>query len=109
MDLKELACYMKNLLVALARVHSFGIVHRDIKPSNFLYDRKNKRYSIYLLKFKFNTAFCRFMLVDFGLAHSVCATKEVPDKKRKRDMLSPVSNKMQDLLLISYNVFVDDR
>ncbi|KAK9694072.1 Protein kinase domain [Popillia japonica] len=73
MDVKELACYMKNLLVALARVHSFGIVHRDIKPSNFLYDRKNKR----------------FMLVDFGLAHSVCVAKEIPDKKRKRDMLSP--------------------
>lgn len=34
------------------------------------------------------------MLVDFGLAHSVCVAKEIPDKKRKRDMLSPVSNKI---------------
>lgn len=52
MDVKELACYMKNLLVALARVHSFGIVHRDIKPSNFLYDRKNKRYSNLSIKIR---------------------------------------------------------
>lgn len=43
MDVNELAFYMKNLLIALARVHSFGIVHRDIKPSNFLYDRRNKK------------------------------------------------------------------
>lgn len=80
-DVNELASYMKHLLVALARVHSFGIVHRDIKPSNFLYDRRNKR----------------FMLVDFGLAHSVCVNTEPKDKKRKRGTLSPTSNDLSKL------------
>lgn len=44
--------YIKSLFVALAHVHSLGIVHRDIKPSNFLWHWKQKRG----------------MLVDFGLA-----------------------------------------
>ncbi|CAN7994338.1 unnamed protein product [Ixodes hexagonus] len=44
--------YIRQLLIALRRVHSFNIIHRDIKPSNFLYSRKLKRFS----------------LVDFGLA-----------------------------------------
>ncbi|XP_046398783.1 cell division cycle 7-related protein kinase-like [Ischnura elegans] len=55
MNVDEIRLYMKNLLVALQRVHSFGIIHRDVKPSNFLYDRAGKR----------------FLLVDFGLAHDV--------------------------------------
>ncbi|XP_053601979.1 cell division cycle 7-related protein kinase-like [Plodia interpunctella] len=52
MDAAELRRYMRALMVALRRVHSFGVIHRDVKPSNFLYDRENQRY----------------LLVDFGLA-----------------------------------------
>lgn len=48
-DCKE---YIKNLIIALNRVHTCGIIHRDVKPSNFLYDKEKNI----------------FALVDFGLA-----------------------------------------
>ena len=51
-DVPEVRLYMKNLLLALRHIHSFGIIHRDIKPANFLYDPVKKRFG----------------LVDFGLA-----------------------------------------
>ncbi|GLV31555.1 Cdc7 kinase [Carabus blaptoides fortunei] len=78
MGAKETATYMKNLLLAVCRVHKFGIIHRDIKPNNFLYDRCNKKY----------------LLVDFGLAQvsstsSPPKTFEAPKatlpQKRKRE------------------------
>lgn len=53
-DISEVKNYMKNLLIALKRVHESGMIHRDIKPSNFLYDSRKKIYA----------------LVDFGLAQS---------------------------------------
>ncbi|KAL9707246.1 hypothetical protein quinque_010764 [Culex quinquefasciatus] len=46
--------YLRNLLVALKRVHDFNVIHRDVKLSNFLYNRKQQK----------------FLLVDFGLAIS---------------------------------------
>ncbi|XP_059146496.1 cell division cycle 7-related protein kinase-like [Physella acuta] len=52
MSVDEAREYMRNLLIALKRVHEFNVIHRDIKPSNFLYNRQQKRFS----------------LVDFGLA-----------------------------------------
>lgn len=52
LSVAEVQEYMKQLCIALKRVHSFNIIHRDVKPSNFLYSRKCKRFS----------------LVDFGLA-----------------------------------------
>lgn len=53
LDLNEIIDYMKNLFIALEHVHENNVIHRDIKPSNFLYNRKERTYS----------------LVDFGLAH----------------------------------------
>ncbi|KPM10938.1 cell division cycle 7-related protein kinase-like protein [Sarcoptes scabiei] len=54
MTIDEIRFYMRNLLIALDRVHTNGIIHRDIKPSNFLYNR--------------STGQCA--LVDFGLSQS---------------------------------------
>lgn len=48
----EVREYIRNLLIALQKIHSQGIIHRDIKPSNFLYNRAAGTYA----------------LVDFGLA-----------------------------------------
>lgn len=55
MSVHEARMYLKNLLVALRRVHSFNMIHRDVKPSNFLYNRQDEKW----------------MLVDFGLAQEV--------------------------------------
>lgn len=69
MDVAEVALYIRNLLKALCRVHSFGIIHRDVKPNNFLYDRKNNK----------------FLLIDFGLAQLCCTTQSTNIQKRKRE------------------------
>ncbi|XP_030063147.1 cell division cycle 7-related protein kinase isoform X2 [Microcaecilia unicolor] len=59
LSFEEVREYMFNLLKALKRIHSFGIVHRDVKPSNFLFNRQLKKYA----------------LVDFGLAQGTSDTK----------------------------------
>lgn len=78
MGVAETRNYMKQLLLALRRVHFFNIIHRDVKPSNFLYDRETKQ----------------FLLVDFGLSQPVeetlkiCSASPFPEeesRKRKRD------------------------
>lgn len=68
----ETQLYLRNLLVALKRVHEFNVIHRDVKPSNFLYNRKQQK----------------FLLVDFGLAQDISgrrgvALKEVPAEDTK--------------------------
>ncbi|XP_054712563.1 cell division cycle 7-related protein kinase-like [Uloborus diversus] len=55
MKISDIKDYMRNLLIALCKIHSHGVIHRDIKPSNFLYNQTNKSYT----------------LVDFGLAQRV--------------------------------------
>ncbi|KAK6641600.1 hypothetical protein RUM44_013315 [Polyplax serrata] len=62
MDVEETRLYMKNLFIALRRVHSFNIIHRDVKPDNFLYNRETKE----------------FLLVDFGLAQAVRTPNQGP-------------------------------
>lgn len=52
MSLDEIRDYMRNLLIALKKVHLNKVIHRDIKPNNFLYNRAERK----------------FALVDFGLA-----------------------------------------
>lgn len=63
LSFNEVREYMKNLLLAIRRVHKFNVIHRDVKPSNFLYDTKTKRCA----------------LIDFGLAHN--AYYYLPTKK----------------------------
>ena len=43
LSVSEVQDYMKNLLIALRRVHEVDIIHRDIKPSNFLFNRDAKK------------------------------------------------------------------
>lgn len=62
LSVSEVQDYMRNLLIALRRVHEVDIIHRDIKPSNFLFNRDAKKYC----------------LVDFGLAQKA----PVPLKKK---------------------------
>jgi calcium-dependent protein kinase len=52
---------MKNILHALAFMHSKGIMHRDLKPENILFQHKKDLHSL--------------KLADFGLATFV---NEVP-------------------------------
>lgn len=72
----ETQLYMRNLLVALKRVHEFHVIHRDVKPSNFLYNRKQQK----------------FLLVDFGLAQDIsgrrAALKEAPATTATEDRTS---------------------
>lgn len=83
----ETQVYMRNLLVALKRVHEFHVIHRDVKPSNFLYNRKQQK----------------FLLVDFGLAQDisgrqrVAALKDTPaavaeDRSSKRRLSGVVAD-----------------
>ncbi|XP_062562116.1 cell division cycle 7-related protein kinase [Armigeres subalbatus] len=77
----ETQLYMKNLLIALKRVHEFNVIHRDVKPSNFLYNRKKQT----------------FLLVDFGLAQDISnrvvreALVEAEDKTGKRRLSGNVT------------------
>lgn len=66
--------YIKNLLIALQRVHSHNIIHRDVKPSNFLYNRKHSKY----------------VLVDFGLAQELLPISSISIKK--------LDNKSKDVI-----------
>lgn len=63
---KDAQLYIKNLLIALKRVHSFNYIHRDVTPNNFLYDRKNGK----------------FLLVDFGLAQDL--SKKIDNGKKRQ-------------------------
>lgn len=85
MSVCEIKEYMKNLFIALRRVHYFDVIHRDVKPSNFLYSRDTGRYR----------------LVDFGLAMKVPgSTKSLLDspkelKKQKKTNLKSPKNASQ--------------
>lgn len=78
MEPKEVQNYIKNLLIALKRVHSFNVIHRDVKPSNFLYNRK----------------LGRFLLVDFGLAQNVNRTETSPSNAPSNNNIVSGKRKM---------------
>uniref|UniRef100_L7M4T5 non-specific serine/threonine protein kinase n=1 Tax=Rhipicephalus pulchellus TaxID=72859 RepID=L7M4T5_RHIPC len=78
----EVQEYMRQLFIALRRVHSFNIIHRDIKPSNFLYSRKCKRFS----------------LVDFGLAQRLGGVSGETETKAPGPMLKDLGPSSQNPL-----------
>lgn len=77
MNVRELQEYMENILIALKRVHEFGVIHRDVKPSNFLHDRKNHK----------------FLLVDFGLAQALDSKESESTKSLKNSYKETASDK----------------
>jgi cell division control protein 7 len=84
-DVRE---YLRNLLIALRRVHQFKVIHRDVKPSNFLYNSVTKQYA----------------LVDFGLAHEMKSQpKEMRVKNLKADCTSSIRPVKNPLPLSSSN------
>ncbi|XP_060593688.1 cell division cycle 7-related protein kinase-like [Ruditapes philippinarum] len=88
MSLQEVHDYIKNLLIALRRVHMFDIIHRDVKPSNFLCDRKTKRYA----------------LVDFGLAHKATVCKATENTAARTGTSTPVSTSARKGILTQVEV-----
>lgn len=73
----ETQLYMKNLLVALKRVHEFQVIHRDVKPSNFLYNRKQQK----------------FLLVDFGLAQDISNKRAIKEVGTNAGQTVPAEDK----------------
>lgn len=67
LNISEIKEYMKNLLIALKRVHEFDIIHRDIKPSNFLNNRQ-KRMSLLFFSY---SCLCVTNAVFFSGMHSL--------------------------------------
>lgn len=51
--------YCKQVLSALAFIHSRGIMHRDLKPQNLLVSRSSTEACGFIIK-----------IADFGLAHT---------------------------------------
>ncbi|XP_021380364.1 cell division cycle 7-related protein kinase-like [Mizuhopecten yessoensis] len=83
LSVPEVRDYMRNLLLALRRVHQFDIIHRDVKPSNFLYDQKTKQYA----------------LVDFGLAHKAPISQaELAASHRKVSQSTSISSSRSNSL-----------
>jgi len=61
----DAASVMKDILSAIAYMHSHGIMHRDLKPENILLTIKAEKSSVGKKKGK---AMCSVKVVDFGLA-----------------------------------------
>lgn len=88
MDPAEIKIYLKNLLIALKRVHKFNIIHRDVKPSNFLYNRKMKSW----------------LLVDFGLAQKAKEPPLPSPCSKRRDDREEENNPPKRLKMESFHV-----
>ncbi|KAG5456202.1 MAG: hypothetical protein BJ554DRAFT_4121, partial [Olpidium bornovanus] len=62
LDLIDIACHARELMLALRAIHSVGIAHLDVNPANLMKDKKG-----------------RLVLIDFGLAREC-----VPEDQRGR-------------------------
>ncbi|XP_035233138.1 cell division cycle 7-related protein kinase-like, partial [Stegodyphus dumicola] len=89
LTVNDIRDYMRNLFIALSKIHAHGIIHRDVKPNNFLYCKSQKSY----------------ILVDFGLAERTdfFSSKHSETRQPLSDSTGRLNKSVQNMIENSAN------